>query len=109
MAGRNGAPKRRQIGPISSRAMSRPNADPLSAVSNTPAVQAAALALIAAVEQAIAANPLSADGYASAMQEIAELRGRPLFLPLLMGGAGNGARLRLADGRTILDFIGKRM
>ena len=86
--------------------MSRPKTDPLSAVSNTPAVQAAARALIAAVDEAIAANPLSADGYASAMQEIAELRGRPLFLPLLMGGAGNGARLRLADGRTILDFIG---
>ncbi len=86
--------------------MSRPNPDPLSAVSNSPAVQAAARALIAAVEQAIAENPLSAEGYARAMQEIAELRGRPLFLPLVMGGTGNGARLRLADGRTILDFIG---
>lgn len=86
--------------------MSKPVADPLAAVSNSPAVQAAARALVDAVQHAIAGNPLSADGYAQAMQQIAELRGRPLFLPIVLSGLGNGARVRLADGRSVLDFIG---
>ena len=86
--------------------MSKPAADPLSAVSSTPAVKAAARALVDAVQNAIAENPLSDDDYAQAMQQIAELRGRPLFLPIVLSGLGSGARLRLADGRTILDFIG---
>ncbi|HEY8122968.1 MAG TPA: aminotransferase class III-fold pyridoxal phosphate-dependent enzyme [Myxococcota bacterium] len=86
--------------------MSKPVADPLSAVSSTAAVRAAARALVEAVQRAVAEAPLSAEGYAQAMQEIAELRGRPLFLPIVISGLGEGARLRLADGRTILDFIG---
>jgi 4-aminobutyrate aminotransferase-like enzyme len=86
--------------------MSHPENVSLSAVADSPAVRAAASALVDAVQQAIRANPLSAESYAQAMKEIAELRGRPLLFPLLMSGLGQGARLRLADGRTILDFIG---
>ena len=86
--------------------MSHPENASLSAVAESPAVRAAARALVEAVQQAILASPLSADDYTSAMQQIAELRGRPLLFPLLMSGFGQGARLRLADGRTILDFIG---
>ncbi len=92
------APKRQAIPPISSRAMSKPVTDPIAAVSNSPAVQAAARALVDAVQRAIGESPLSAEGYAEAMQQIAELRGRPLFLPIVLSGLGDGARLRLADG-----------
>ncbi len=88
------------------RAMSQPVADPLSAVASSPAVRSAARALVEAVQRAVAESPLSPEGYAQAMQQIAELRGRPLFLPMLLSGFGEGARLRLADGRTLLDFIG---
>jgi 4-aminobutyrate aminotransferase-like enzyme len=86
--------------------MSHPETDSLSAVASSPAVRAAARTLVDAVQQAITEHPLSAESYAQAMQQIAELRGRPLLFPLLMSGLGSGARLRLADGRTILDFIG---
>jgi 4-aminobutyrate aminotransferase-like enzyme len=86
--------------------MSQTVSDPLAAVSQSPAVKDAARALVDAVQRAIVDSPLSADGYAQAMQQIAELRGRPLFYPLLMSGLGEGARLRLADGRALVDFIG---
>jgi acetylornithine/N-succinyldiaminopimelate aminotransferase len=86
--------------------MSQPEAASLSAVSNSAAVRAAARALVDAVQQAIEKSPLSANDYALALRQIGELRGRPLLFPLLMSGLGSGARLRLADGRTVLDFIG---
>jgi 4-aminobutyrate aminotransferase-like enzyme len=86
--------------------MSHPENAALSAVSSSAPVRAAARALVDAVQQAIAENPLSAENYAEAMRQITELRGRPLLFPLVMSGLGNGARLRLANGRTILDFIG---
>ena len=88
------------------RAMSHPENASLNAVASSAPVRAAARALVDAVQQAIVASPLSADDYARAMQQVAELRGRPLLYPLLMSGMGEGARLRLADGRTVLDFIG---
>jgi acetylornithine/N-succinyldiaminopimelate aminotransferase len=78
----------------------------LEAVSNSPAVKAAARALVDAVQREIAAHPLDAEGYAAAVQQLAEVRGRPLFYPLVLSGAGEGARVRLADGRSVLDFIG---
>jgi 4-aminobutyrate aminotransferase-like enzyme len=40
------------------------------------------------------------------LRELERLRGRPLLFPLLLGGTGRGARVRLADGTTLLDFIG---
>jgi 4-aminobutyrate aminotransferase-like enzyme len=86
--------------------MSQPEAACLRAVSDSAPVRAAARALLDAVQQAIAASPLGADDYALALQQAADLRGRPLLFPLLMSGLGSGARLRLANGRTLLDFIG---
>jgi 4-aminobutyrate aminotransferase-like enzyme len=86
--------------------MPHPETESLDAVASSAAVRAAARTLVDAVQQAITEHPLSAGSYAQAMQQIAELRGRPLLFPLVMSGLGSGARLRLADGRTILDFIG---
>ncbi len=80
--------------------------DPFAEIASTPAVREAARGLIEAVARETSQRALDAEGYAAAMQELAELRGRPLFLPILLSGTGNGARVRLADGRTILDFIG---
>jgi len=73
---------------------------------DTPAVREAAAALVDAVAEAWAAQPLPADAYGRALRELERLRGRPLLLPVLQAGAGRGARVRLADGRTLLDFIG---
>ena len=57
--------------------------------------------------QEAAANSLPAltdDEYRQAVEELGRLRGRPLFLPYLSSGIGRGARVRLADGRWVLDF-----
>jgi len=86
--------------------MSKAGPAPLSAAPSSPSVREAARALVDAVQREIAERPLDADGYAQAIQQIGELRGRPLLYPLVMSGLGNGARLRLANGRTIVDFIG---
>jgi len=48
--------------------------------------------------------PLSAEGYRSLVAELGRLRGRDLFLPYLSSGRGCGARVRLADGRSVLDL-----
>lgn len=49
---------------------------------------------------------LNPEAYAKAVRELERVRGRPLFFPVLLGGTGRGARVRLADGSTLLDFIG---
>jgi 4-aminobutyrate aminotransferase-like enzyme len=51
-----------------------------------------------------AAAPLTPDGMAAELAEIAALRGRPAFYPYLGAGVGRGARAMLADGRWVLDF-----
>src|SRR5260370_22386650 len=48
--------------------------------------------------------PLTPDGMAAELAEIAALRGRPAFYPYLGAGVGRGARAMLADGRWVLDF-----
>ena len=45
----------------------------------------------------------SAD-YGKAVAELGRLRGRELVLPYLSSGRGDGSRVRLADGRSLLDF-----
>jgi 4-aminobutyrate aminotransferase-like enzyme len=86
--------------------MVHPAPDPLAELARVPAVREAARALLEAVAKETAQRALDPAGYAAAMAELASTRGRPLFLPILLGGTGHGARVRLADGRTILDFIG---
>ncbi len=73
---------------------------------DSPRVREAARALVEAVAAETAACALSAESYAAALRELEALRGRPLLFPLLLSGTGRGARVRLADGRWLLDFIG---
>ncbi|MGE0827201.1 MAG: aminotransferase class III-fold pyridoxal phosphate-dependent enzyme [Candidatus Binatia bacterium] len=42
--------------------------------------------------------------YSAQLQRVAQLRGRPLFFPYLGSGVGQGAKVRTADGRWLLDF-----
>jgi 4-aminobutyrate aminotransferase-like enzyme len=86
--------------------MPRRSQSPLSPLLDAPAVREAAAALIDAVAAESAERSLSPDAYAKAVQRLGRLRGRPLFFPMLMAGPGRGARVRLADGTTVLDFIG---
>jgi 4-aminobutyrate aminotransferase-like enzyme len=86
--------------------MPRRDRNPLASLANSPAVREAAERLIDAVAEESAERALSPHAYARAVREIERLRGKPVFLPLLTAGAGKGARVRLADGRLLLDFIG---
>ncbi|MGH7819847.1 MAG: aminotransferase class III-fold pyridoxal phosphate-dependent enzyme, partial [Candidatus Binatia bacterium] len=62
------------------------------------------LLLDAAAERARTEPPLSAEEYHAAVEELGAVRGRPLFLPYLSSGVGRGSRVRLADGRWVIDF-----
>ncbi|MCA9505356.1 MAG: aminotransferase class III-fold pyridoxal phosphate-dependent enzyme [Myxococcales bacterium] len=70
-----------------------------------PAVREAARALVEAVRQAAGRRALSAESYAAALETLGRVRGQPLALPLLASGDGSGARVRLADGRPVLDLV----
>ena len=69
---------------------------------DSPRVREAARALI----EAVAEGSLTPRTYERALRRIGSLRGRPLLFPTLTAGPGGGARVRLADGTTKLDFIG---
>lgn len=86
--------------------MARRPRNPLKPLLDCPRVSEAAEVLVAAVQDECRERVLSPEAYARAVAELGRHRGRPLFLPLLASGAGRGARVRLADGRTVLDFIG---
>ena len=49
---------------------------------------------------------LSPAAHARALRALGRQRGRPLALPILLGGPAEGAHVRLADGRRVLDWIG---
>jgi acetylornithine aminotransferase len=85
--------------------MARPNSHPLRSLLDAPRVREAAQALVEAVRAEAADRELSPKGYERALREIGRMRGRPLPLALLSGGTGRGARVRLADGRSVLDFV----
>jgi len=70
-----------------------------------PRVRQAARELLAAVAEEIDEDSLSPKAYQRTLREIERLRGQPLFYPAVSGGIGNGARVRLADGTTRIDFI----
>jgi acetylornithine aminotransferase len=59
----------------------------------------------AALEERAQAK-LSAVAYARALRALGRQRGRPLALPILLGSPAEGAFVRLADGRRVLDWIG---
>ena len=85
--------------------MARPKRQQPDAVYASPRVREAARALVEAVREEAGALEVSQKGYEKALREIARLRGRPLPLPMLAAGTGRGARVRLADGRTLIDFV----
>jgi len=72
---------------------------------DSPRVRQAARELLAAVAEEIDAGSLSAKAYERTLREFERLRGQPLFYPAMSGGSGSGARVRLADGTTRIDFI----
>ena len=65
----------------------------------------AARALLTAVAEDDAGRALAPPEYAHAVAEVERVRGRALIYPALAVGGGPGARVRLADGTTKLDFI----
>ena len=86
-------------------AMARSRRHPLGAPYASPKVREAARALVDAWREEAEAVELAPKSYEKALREIGRLRGRPLPLPLLSAGTGRGARVRLADGRTLIDFV----
>jgi len=79
---------------------------PLESLTSSPRVREAARALVEAVAAEAALRALAPGPMARALREIERRRGRALPLPVLLGGTGQGARVRLADGTTKIDFIG---
>ncbi|NNL86319.1 MAG: aminotransferase class III-fold pyridoxal phosphate-dependent enzyme [Myxococcales bacterium] len=86
--------------------MAKRSPSPLANLATAPAVREAARALVAAVAEESSRRLLPGDAYLKAVKKLGQMRGRGLFLPLLTAGPGRGARVRLADGSTKLDFIG---
>jgi len=85
--------------------MARSTRDPLRSLLDAPGVREAAQALIEAVRAAAGERELTPKAYDRALRDVARLRGRPLAVPALVSPSGRGARVRLADGRTLLDFV----
>lgn len=77
---------------------------PLQSLLDSPRVREAAEALIDAVSEEMEERELEPRAYDKAIREIERRRGRPLMFPMLMSGLGRGARVRLANGTTLLDF-----
>jgi len=84
--------------------MARKKTSPLRSLLDAPRVREAARALIEAVQEELRERELSPKAYERALHEVERLRGRPLFHPAIAIGSGRGARVRLANGQTILDF-----
>jgi 4-aminobutyrate aminotransferase / (S)-3-amino-2-methylpropionate transaminase / 5-aminovalerate transaminase len=67
--------------------------------------QGIALILEGLADPAGEAERLASAEYDALLADVAELRGRPLVFPYLSCGRGQGARIRLADGRSVLDLV----
>jgi acetylornithine/N-succinyldiaminopimelate aminotransferase len=80
------------------------NGNPLKPLLDAPRVREAARALIEAVQEEARERELAPKAYERALREIGRLRGRPLLHPALSSGVGRGARVRLANGHTLLDL-----
>jgi acetylornithine/N-succinyldiaminopimelate aminotransferase len=66
----------------------------------------AATALVDVASEERVRRKLSPAAYQRAIDALGKQRGRPLMLPLLLGGPAEGAYQHLADGRRVLDWIG---
>jgi len=86
--------------------MPRRKPSPFESLIAAPRVREAARALVEAVAAEASERTLTPRQYEQALRELSRRRGRPLLFPLLLGSPGSGARVRLADGTTKLDFIG---
>jgi 4-aminobutyrate aminotransferase-like enzyme len=86
--------------------MPRARQSPTRPLLDSPDVREAARTLVRAVAAETAERALTPKQYARALRQLERARGRPLIYPALMGGSGRGARVRLADGTTLIDFIG---
>jgi 4-aminobutyrate aminotransferase-like enzyme len=86
--------------------MPRNKPSPLRSLLDAPRVREAAQALIQAVAEERAERALAPRAYDRSLRQLERMRGRPLVFPAMMDGSGSGARVRLADGTTVLDFIG---
>jgi 4-aminobutyrate aminotransferase-like enzyme len=75
-------------------------------VERRSAAREAARTLVDAAQEAERAAPLSPAAYERAVRALGRQRGRPLAFPLLSGAPDEGAYVRLADGRRVLDWIG---
>jgi acetylornithine/N-succinyldiaminopimelate aminotransferase len=64
------------------------------------------VALVSAAAEERERRALSPGAYQRALRALGRQRGRPLLLPLLLGSPAEGAFVRLADGRRVLDWIG---
>jgi len=84
--------------------MARSKPTPLKTLLDSPRVREAARALIEAVHEETQERELAPKAYDRALREVARMRGRPLFHPAIASGYGQGARVRLANGHTLLDF-----
>lgn len=79
--------------------------DPLPSLHLDPRVRAAARQLVIAVRIATRQRALTGDAYQAALDTLGARRGQPLALPLLSSASGRGARVRLADGREVIDMV----
>ena len=86
--------------------MPRVKPSPLESLLSSPRVREAARALVEAVAAEAGERSLTHRQFEGALKEIERKRGRPLLFPTLLSGGGQGARVRLADGTSRLDFIG---
>lgn len=85
--------------------MPKAKPSPLKSLLEAPRVREAARALLDAVEEEARERELAPKAYDRVLSELERMRGRPLAFPALAGGHGRGARVRLANGRTLLDFV----
>lgn len=79
---------------------------PSDSLLDDPKIREAAAQLIAAVSSELSRRAMTPEVYQKTVKDLGRMRGRPLFAPILTAGVGRGARVQLADGSTVLDFIG---
>jgi len=82
-----------------------PDFSDLPSLHSNARVQAAAARLVETVREEGRKRRLPTSAYADSLEALGEMRGLPMVLPLLAGGAGEGAWVQLADGRRILDMV----
>jgi 4-aminobutyrate aminotransferase-like enzyme len=86
--------------------MPKAKRSPLNSPLEAPRVREAARALIEALQEEAQERELNPRAYDRALRDIQRLRGQPLIYPAISSGVGRGARVRLANGLSVLDFAG---